>query len=77
MTVRAEGREGVCNDHAKDKNLKTVVPCTIFSLYANVYKHVYGDSTKDEEEKSSTRTPFVVKQRKEMVTDLEKCCMTL
>jgi len=24
-----------------------------------------------------TRTPFVVKQRKETVTDLEKCCMTI
>jgi len=25
--------------------------------------------------KASNRTPFVVKQRKSMVTDLEKCCM--
>jgi len=25
-------------------------PVTIFSLYANVYKHVYGDFTKDEKE---------------------------
>jgi len=23
---------------------------------------------------ASTRTPFVVKQRKDVVTDLEKCC---
>ena len=27
-------------------------PVTIFSLYANMYKHVYGDFTKDEKEKS-------------------------
>ena len=27
-------------------------PVTIFSLYANVYKHKYGDFTKDEKEKS-------------------------
>jgi len=51
-------------------------PVTIFSLYANVYKHVYGDFTKDENEKASTKTPFVVKQRQDEVTDLEKCCMT-
>ena len=29
-------------------------PVTIFSLYANVYKHVYGDSTKDEKEYQDT-----------------------
>ena len=42
-------------------------------MYANVYKHVYRDFTKDEEEYQDT---FVVKQRKETVTDLEKCCTT-
>ena len=41
-----------------------------------VYKHVYGEFTKDEKENASTKTPFVVKHRKDMVTDLEKCCMT-
>jgi len=51
-------------------------PVTIFSLYANVYKHVYGDFIKDENEKASTKTPFVVKQRQDEVTDLEKCCIT-
>ena len=29
-------------------------PVTIFSLYANVYKHVYGDFTKDEKEYQDT-----------------------
>jgi len=29
-------------------------PITIFSLYANVYKHVYGDFTKDEKEYQDT-----------------------
>ena len=38
----------------------------------NVYKHVNRDFTKVRKRKASTRTPFVVKQRKEMVTDLEK-----
>ena len=43
-----------------------------------MYKHVNGDSTKDKKKrKASTRTPFVVKKRKEMVTDLEKCCTIL
>jgi len=37
---------------------------------------VYGDFTKGEKEKASTRTPFVVEQRKDVMTDLEKCCMT-
>jgi len=37
----------------------------------------YGDFTKDEKAKASTRTPFVVKQRKDMVTDLEKCYTTM
>ena len=37
-------------------------------MYTNVYKHVYGDFTKDER---YTRTLFVVKQRKETMTDLE------
>ena len=35
------------------------------------------DFTKMRKRKASTRTPFVVKQRKDMVTDLEKCCMTM
>ena len=34
------------------------------------------DFTKDKKEKSQYQTPFVVKQRKEMVTDLEKCFTT-
>ena len=29
-------------------------PITIFSLYANVYKHVYGDFTKDKKEYQDT-----------------------
>jgi len=29
-------------------------PVTIFRLYANVYKHVYGDFTKDEKEYQDT-----------------------
>jgi len=47
-------REGVCNDHAiKFENfLKVYSPVTIFSLYTNVYKLMYGDFTKDEREKS-------------------------
>ena len=36
----------------KFENVLTVYsPVTIFSLYANVYKHVNGDSTKDKKEK--------------------------
>ena len=27
-------------------------PITLFSLHANVYKHMYGDFTKDEKEES-------------------------
>ena len=49
---------------------------TIFSLYVNVYKHVYKDFTKDEKEKSQYQDTFVAKQRKAMGRDLEKCCMT-
>ena len=29
-------------------------PITIFSLYANMYKHLYGDFTKDENEHQDT-----------------------
>jgi len=38
---------------------------------------MYGGLHKDEKEKKGTKTPFVVKQRKDMVTDLEKCCMLM
>ena len=40
-----------------------------------MYKHVYRDFTKDEKTVPA-RTLFVVKKRKEPVTDLEKCCTT-
>jgi len=36
-----------------------------------MYKHMYGDFTK-EEKKASTKVPFVVRQRKGMV-----CCMMM
>ena len=56
MTQERKEREGAWNDHAKIKIWKRShsSPVTIFSLYANVYKHVYGDFTKDEKEYQDT-----------------------
>lgn len=36
-------------------------------------RNVYGDFTKDKREKSYQDTICIVKQRKDMVTDLKKC----
>jgi len=40
-------------------------------LYANVYKHMNGDSTKDEKEYQDT---ICSEAEEGMVTDLEKYC---
>ena len=48
----AEGKGGSVQRPHKRLKFDHSSPVTIFSLYVNVYKHVNGDSTKDEKEKS-------------------------
>ena len=53
--VRVEGKGKECattTQKIKISKRSHGSPVTIFSLYPNVYKHMNGDSTKDEKEKS-------------------------
>jgi len=72
--VRAEGKGRNMQrprKRLKFENVLTVVPLLFFSLYANVYKHMNGDSTKDEKEYQDT---ICSEAEEGMVTDLEKYC---
>jgi len=55
MTLRAEGKEHATTmQKIKIWKRSHSSPVTIFSLYANVYKHVYRDFTKGEKEYQDT-----------------------
>jgi len=71
-------REEACNDHAKDlkfENVPTVVPLLFLACTQMCTNTHTETSQRMRKRKGSSRTTFVLKQRKEMVTDLEKCCM--
>jgi len=50
--MMAEGKGGSVQRPHKRLKFDHSSPITTFSLYMNVYKHVNGDSTEDEKEKS-------------------------
>jgi len=62
----------VNGDSTKDEKEKSQYQDTICSEAEDGN----GDSTKDEKEKKPAPGHHFVKQRKEMVIDLEKCCTT-
>jgi len=59
----------------KFENILMVVPLLFLAVRKPVQTRVQT-SQRMRKRKASTRTPFVVKQRKELVTYLEQCCMT-
>ena len=60
----------------KLENFLTVVPLLFLVCTWTCTNTCTETSQRTRKRKASTRTPFVVKQRKEMVTNLEKCCTT-
>ena len=74
--VRAEGKEKRVQWAPERFKFTHGSPVTISSFYANVSKHVHQDLQRMRKRKSSTRTPFAVKQREDIVTDLDNCTIT-
>ena len=58
------------------KNVPTAVPLLFLACTRMCINTCTETSQRMRKKKASTRTPFVVKQRKDTMTDLEKCCMT-
>ena len=58
----------------KFENIPMVVPL-LFLAFTQVCSR--ETSQRMRKRKNSTRTPCVVKQKRDLVTDFQKCCMTM
>jgi len=77
--VRAEGKgrsvQQPCK-RLKFENVLTIVPLLFLASTQTCTNKCTETHQRMRKRKAGTRTPLVVKQRKETVTDLEKCCIT-
>ena len=77
MTLRAEGKGRSMQRPCKRLKFENVLTVVLLLFLACTRTCTNTCTETSQRARKSTRTLFVVKQRKEMVTDLEKCCTTM